>query len=860
MKKHNIYLAAVFSAAALIANPGIAAETAPAAAKNAPAKPKFTDQEVQNKVNELKKNKQINPWAFKYEELVKDYSDYYQKNLPDFTIRQKQIVVSTMLDNAMKLKDTAAFDQAWKIFNELPEKDANGRVVLNKPATVYWMIHGKYLSAYTGLQEIPYMDRMFNECKDKMDFDLRMGIYPGIAKRHFKNPSQIEALLQEILQVRYATEKLKPDQIKRMEEKRLGTLSAVINMIASLDPKQGNDLLGKYVSKLDDVQIRRIVCTLMDASAQYGDLAFHKFKDKYDPYQIAEICTAATSRARKDMDRPFFEKYYKLFRSLPEDDKMIGFLIEIGKRAGGAIQEKINTELDNRKDLTPRRRFDLLETRCSLPGTRAYFAHPADSYPKFKAAKAEQFELIKKNPDVFKNMGGFYQRTAQRAIEYGDFVFAKEMIAKAMELNPKNPLLMWNERAQMFVREGKNKDAADLLQQVLDSKVHPNEKIRVRYILFALNGGTFDAFDKEFADLKLTSEQKMTSIRVNINRWFYEAGRFDIARAFNDAIIEKMFKPAETDRHYTVKYLKNAPQTAETWAKSEWYNRWDVMETRFMQYYGHDVNNDAKLLKEYTFPPLKDEYKAGLHIVYDDNGVHIYTRMNDPKVDEVRLGKRNGAGMEWVFRPGDSHAYHSFFYNGIPDCSDPHYVNWAAPTKHYRLTYDIIFKDAVLTPEGYVAHTFIPWIGVYDRMPAKDNVWRIGVQISNGEFRTLSGLVHELGRCILLDFEFTPARKAALNREICIRAFNHYNKIRQDGGGVIQNWSSRFLGDPDFDKEVVTPFVKELDEAGKKLMAPCPDSEIPAILEKYVPVWAEITYVLEEKRQTYLQEKLFREE
>jgi len=237
--------------------------------------------------------------------------------------------------------------------------------------------------------------------------------------------------------------------------------------------------------------------------------------------------------------------------------------------------------------------------------------------------------------------------------------------------------------------------------------------------------------------------------------------------------------------------------------------------------------------------------------------VHIFLRIDDPNVEEVNQGKRGGPGLEWVFQPGAEHAYHSFHFGSLPNTDDRHYVNWAAPTKHYRLTYDTVFKDAVTTPQGYAAHAFIPWIAVHDKMPSKNNVWGIGVQIWDGaNTKTNSGTVHELSRLISLDFDFTPAQRIAIERETALQAFNSYNHIRQDAGGVIQNWNDAVLGDPDFYAAELAGFIAELDEAGKRLNAPAPDSEIHAIYEKYVPVWQEIKYILDEKRGEYLRKKL----
>ncbi len=415
----------------------------------------------------------------------------------------------------------------------------------------------------------------------------------------------------------------------------------------------------------------------------------------------------------------------------------------------------------------------------------------------------------------------------------------------------------WQLLAIDAMMQGQDKMAVRILEDALKVRnLAKNNDIAV--LKYFLSGGSFAGFDKAFADRKFTSEQKMNLIR-NAGNIYFQAKRFETARKLNDEVMKNMFREAEDNKRYTVKYLPDAPKTADAWSRTADYQNWDVMETRFAPYFGYDVHNDKLLLKDTELPKLDDAYKTGVQIVFDEYAVHIYTRVDDPEADKVAQGIQNGPSLEWLFQPGADHAYHSMHFTSLPGTSDPHWVNWAGATKNYRLTYDGIKKDAVLTKKGFAAHIEIPWLYVYDRLPGSENsnTWKLGLCVWGKGTRSLGGLVHELGRALKLDFQMTPEQRTALERTICIQAFARYNQIRQDAGGIIQNWNDYLLGDPEFYEKCLKDYIAELDEAGKKLMAPAADADIHAFYTKYAPQWAEINYMLDEKRAEYLKNKLF---
>ena len=757
------------------------------------------------------------------EAIDKAFFAYYEKNKDVAEPAHVRIILERLIENAAHLKDTTIADKYVKML------EATGRDMGNY---TMWYVGGRFASAYTGALDYKFCERLFAAYKDRIDPMYRLDIIVKYAIP-YRNPGRFDAsvkLIDTLFEVKCNNPKNDPKVEEKFKTRLNASVCKIVRELVIFDYPKAIPLIKKYQ---------------------------HLFTDS----DKAEVSLAAAYYAKCNNDRPLFDEMLAKLKALPDSDQKIGWLARMANmNRGNILQKKILDELLARKDLLPKRRFDLLEQSVSLPGTRNYGIHRRDAYPEWKQAKLQQIRLIDENPEIFKNQTWYYIGVYNHAWEYGDYKFADELRARVLKLNEKNPIVMWQQRVKEFVRLKKDKEASELIQLALESKhVNGNEKNNWKIFKYFLDGGTFDGFDKAFADRNFNSQKKMEEIRNRACVIFMECGRNEEARTISDAIIKNMFRPHANDHHYTVKYVKRAPATAEAWSQTKDYRNWKGMETRFAPYYGYNTREDHKHLKDVELPALKDEYRAGVQMVYDDLGVHLYVRADDPKVFEVNQGKRKGAYLEWVLSPGDRNAYHWFCFRGIPDSSDIYVVNWAGVTKNYRLTYDVIFKDSVVTEKGYAAHVFIPWIGMYDKLPAKDNVWRVGLQITNGDMRSLSGTVHELHRGVIMDFQFTEEQRIALERQICIQAFNRYNNIRRDDGGKIRNWNDIQLGDRVFYKKSLEEYIKELDEAGARLTAPAKDSEIHELFTKYVPQWAEILRILEDKRADYLLESLFEE-
>lgn len=592
---------------------------------------------------------------------------------------------------------------------------------------------------------------------------------------------------------------------------------------------------------------------------------------------VSEKCRSALLGKRLDFavkskDRELFDKTLEKIRAMENSPEKNDLLIAAAQKIGNA--DMLETMLKS-GTLSALEQLRVITAIRNLVKPQVYnYAgyYQAGSYEKQKEYALLGDRLITETNEAFLKAGrkgarisdyhadGFYRDVVTLAYGFGDYAFGDQMLEKALAVNRKGslPILL-----EQLVRKDDVKGAIAACEEIVSMKGMPEaEKETASAMKYFLGGGTFDGFDTAFQEKKYTSAKKMNLIR-RCARIFFRAKKFDRSRDLDREVLDKMFREPDTKKVYVVRYVANPPKTAGAWAKSPFYDDWSIMEQRFSAYngYQHDEKTDIRaFLKDSPELKLKDEYRTGLHIFYNEEGVHFYLRCNDPKAEEIMEGKRPFGGLEWLFQPGSDHAYHTWYFSGLPDVTDHYVVNWAATTKHYRLTYDGVQKDAVVTPEGVVAHSFVPWLMVWDKMPSASNVWRLGLQVWGPEVRTLSGIVHELERTLRLKFDFTPEQELHIKRKVAKMAFNRYNTIRRDQGGKIQTWNDPVLGDPVFYEKVVAPFIKELDEAGERLMKPAPDSEIPELFEKYVPLWAEINIVLAEKRGDYLSGKFMETE
>ena len=607
--------------------------------------------------------------------------------------------------------------------------------------------------------------------------------------------------------------------------------------------------------------------TLGDAEAL---AQFEKVKDRLPENEQTAFLIELAKSYKNHNERAAFDEILVRIRALPPEKRTGPYcqILDILNSFDGATANTLLKEALADKTMPPARRQVYLskDRDFNTPPVWNYGFNAAGQYGRWRDIVREQLAIEDANPTNAAcrvSDAGWIPSAIGRAIWFDDLAFADDLIARYLARRP-NDIETLGHRARVKAIRGDAKGAAEDLRARLGRPRHntPDATNSTLRVVAFLEGRGLRGFDAVNAPLNLTDAQRLKALRQTSHTLF-NMRRYDDCRAIFSEITDKMYSP-DLIRVLTATYMADAPQSAGAFAaRPELYDDWKSMETRFAPYgdcYGESAQVDEKRhLKSAVQPVCDTNYPTGVRVIFDDAAVHVFFRCDDPAVEEVRLGKRDAGGLELCFRAGDQEKpYYSIFFNNMPACNDPHDVNWASPGPGYRRAADVFKKDAVLTPDGAVAHLAISWLDFYGSLPIDGNTWRLGVLRScKGGTQSAGGVVHELSRAMEIKFEFTRPQLLSLKRRVAIMAFNRYNALRGNEAKAIRMWNDKLLGDPAFYAAEVAPLLEKLDQAGKDLLAPCPDKDVEKFFTELTPLWAEIEYEIAARRTRYLNDKLF---
>lgn len=765
------------------------------------------------------------PYVYDNPAIIAALNAYAQT--PGLSVPQQADLLRRVAYYAATGKDPETYDRSLATLLALEDLPAGTRAAES--------LFGELTHVHRGEAELTLAEALFGKIETRVAPETRLRQLALLATRSLDKAADPARFTRHFEQV--ASTKV-PDDLASDERKtasfqtrRLDELSAMLNQMGLFDPEEGLRLLNRHASMFDD---RRKGAVLAGCAKGFVE--------------------------RKERAR--FDAVAADLRKLPadlRDPPLCDVMLALARVDAGAAEAVLRAELaaPGTPDAARARYLDTLMSPalCGLT-TFNYGFHKPGAYETYKALVKARLELVDK---------GIAPRLHPGMIEvlayYDDLDLAEEVIRRAIALNPRDFNLLYLAARVAAAAPDGTPVATSRLDQALAVSRTSAQTNEIRAVSAFLRGEGLAGFAKAFPPAALDSAARLALLRKT-SLFLFQARRFDDSRAILHEITGSLYAP-EPDKVHVATYVPQAPTTADGFVRTPFYNDWSRMETRFVPYgdgYNESRETDAKRhLKDAEQPKTDPAFRTGIRVLYDEQGVHVFIRCDDPGIGEVTLGKRNAGGLEIVFRPGrDDIAYHSIFFDALPGTGDPHQVDWNLPGRHYRLTEDSFVKDTAVTREGVVAHLGIPWTTVYDHLPADGNPWLFGLQRAcPGGMQTISGLVHELSRGLRLEFPFTPDQLTGLKRAIAIAAFNRYQAVRNNKGKFLQTWNDPVLGDPPFYAAEVAPLLEALDAAGVRLMAPAPDAEVETLFRESVPLWAEIAYEVAERRTRYLNTQFF---
>ncbi len=399
--------------------------------------------------------------------------------------------------------------------------------------------------------------------------------------------------------------------------------------------------------------------------------------------------------------------------------------------------------------------------------------------------------------------------------------------------------------------------AAALKEYVLSNS--PGDLVRRLQALRAMS----DSGAKEGAD-RVERDKRFLGLIRDASRIFMTVDSSEKAYAKMKAI-EKMTREMLHDEEkvvYTVEYLKDAPSSAEAALKGDIFKELPT-ENRFAKYNVYnwfDKNADLNRVKSAEKPHLNADVKGKEGMVaaaYDDCGLHIYIKVNDPDAWKAKAGLTEGVGFEYSIMPGEDKPFHWNMLN-TSKLMQNHGVVWDSPRKGFKVAMEYTREDYYIADNCHVAHLFFPWELFAYELPKDGDMWRFAL-IGGwaGQFGALGGgAVHELGRAMQLKFDVSKKEAKAIKIGLLRACVREYTKVRS----LFENaefWVDPHLGDPAFYEAVVKPYLAELDEVKKAICSPDFDTDkVDEYLTKYLEDLVDFRLRLDAKRSAYLKAKL----
>jgi len=425
----------------------------------------------------------------------------------------------------------------------------------------------------------------------------------------------------------------------------------------------------------------------------------------------------------------------------------------------------------------------------------------------------------------------------------------------------------------MFAQESAAKSRAKKRVEMWDRRPSYNPKKDAALIAFAekvvalaKTATDKDTFKKGVAALEGAGEdvQRYNCYRAASHYLYYEV-KDDPAKIWQvkalDELVAEMKWPEE-QVFYTVKYDAAAPRTAEG--------------ALIMNYFAKDTDDRfgrkrtySTLWKKLEIPNLRCNPEPSLHantpgreaafrMVYDDVGLHIYIKCNDPEAWRTKLGMADGASFELTVMPGEEAEWYQTFCSAA-EPADKNLIEWGQPWLGRKLTRDYVKNDTCVKDDCYVIHTVFPWIMFIKELPSDGTVWRGVIEGSWGDgSRALGGgKSHELGRGPRFVFQMDDAQTAKIREGVCRQAVGAYKKVREDWAET-GFWDDPHLGDSAFYKDVVEPYLAELDiPASKVVRLEATSADYQEYAAKYALEWSDLRMMINRKRAAWLESRFF---
>ncbi|MFC1805634.1 hypothetical protein ACFL09_01470 [Planctomycetota bacterium] len=309
---------------------------------------------------------------------------------------------------------------------------------------------------------------------------------------------------------------------------------------------------------------------------------------------------------------------------------------------------------------------------------------------------------------------------------------------------------------------------------------------------------------------------------------------------------------------YECRYMANAPYGVTAWSQSEMVRTGAGKEARFVPYNSAAAKGlilDATAVRDVNSDPKLKGRETSFYMVYDSKGWYVYIHCQEPQI-QTFVDERKDVALEIFFSPGlERVPYYQMIVRQLTD-SVKHY-DWGMPHRHYRMLKDSVKTESLPIKTGYATFLFIPWEGLYDRLPLKGDHWRFSM-MRWGPSMTWGGKVHDTGHFGLVHFQApTASQRHEIDKRILRTAWFRFRAVARKTAAF---WSDEKLGDLDFYRGTLKPVIDQYTALGESLGKPDGwDADTVTRGRSALADWMEFRYKVAELRTECLMAKRFAE-
>ena len=312
----------------------------------------------------------------------------------------------------------------------------------------------------------------------------------------------------------------------------------------------------------------------------------------------------------------------------------------------------------------------------------------------------------------------------------------------------------------------------------------------------------------------------------------------------------------------------NAPHDVRGIVESDFYRK--AKKGLFTHRYGDNlqflIETDAALLGRTMTTDKGEKFRpTEIFAFCDVEGVKIVLRSFEDNMADVKAGLAFAPGYESYLTTGVDDAYRCYMIDPSENVrpGDGFVTQYDNGTGYRNVTTERgnLRCECLYLDDSVVTVLSVPWSSTFASIPSKSPAWYFeAIHWAHGGLSWGgSQSVHNRSSFGELRFAGVGAKElTAIKRRILLTAAKsawHRAKAARNNG-YVEIWADPELGDQDFYRAEVKPFVEKVDADASRIKPAMTDAEVDEIYDRSAETMLNVDYVVAAMRRAWLERKL----